>query len=85
MINAKKETTKKILEKYPDTRGDKQTGNFLNSVVLEVYGNNVIDFNLFNSESWVRARRKILTEFPELDERTVVTDECENMVRNEMR
>ena len=43
-----------------------------------------IDFNIFNVEGWVRCRRKILAEFPELDMRTEKTKECEEIVKSEV-
>lgn len=85
MINEKKKLTKKILEEYPDTCGDCGTGNFLNAVVLELYGNNHnIDFNIFSPSSYVRARRKVLEENPYLDMRTKFTKEIENIVKSEV-
>jgi hypothetical protein len=84
MINDKKKLTKKVLEKYPDTCGDRQTGNFLNAVVLELFDNNIVDFNTFNSESYVRSRRLVLNENPSMDKRTAITKECADMVSQEI-
>lgn len=85
MITEKKALTKKILEKYPDTATDGGTGNFLNAVVLELYGNNHnIDFNIFTPNTWSRARRKVLNENPHLDKRTEKTKEVEEIVKSEI-
>lgn len=85
MITDKKQLTKQILEKHPNTCGDQNTGNFLNAVTLELYGNNHnIDFNLFNTETWVRCRRLVLAENPFLDKRTSITKECENIIKSEV-
>lgn len=83
MITEKMKISKMILEQFKDTRGEKCTGNFLNRVAELVYDGNV-DFNEFNTESYVRARRKVLELNPHLDERTSVTKEIESLVKKEV-
>lgn len=85
MISEKKKLTLKILETYPDVCGDNDTGNFLNAVVLELYGNNHnIDFNVFTPNTWSRTRRLVLSENPHLDKRTEKTKEVESIVKMEV-
>ena len=82
MIKEKLALTKQILEEYPNTRGD-GNGEFLNIVLEKVYEGKV-DFMIFNTESWTRARRKVLAENPHLDYRTKFTNHLESTVRSEM-
>ncbi len=83
MIKEKLNQTKKILETYPETRGD-GNGIFLNKVRDLIFKDKVIDFTVFKTETWSRARRKVLELNPHLDNRTSKTAECECIARGEM-
>ncbi len=85
MILEKLDLTKEILEKYPDTRGDKQTGKFLNRVLMSLNGNMTVDFTEFSVESWTRTRRLILERCPYLDNRTSLTNKLELQMKSEVR
>jgi len=82
MIKEKLSLTKQILEEYPQTRYD-GNGEFLNIVLDKIYQGEV-DFKVFNTESWTRARRKVLELNPQLDYRTKITRQLEDTVRSEM-
>tara|TARA_R110000823_G_C15932894_1_gene499676 strand:+ start:62 stop:316 length:255 start_codon:yes stop_codon:yes gene_type:complete len=84
MIKEKLEFTKQILTDYPETRGD-GNGIFLNKVAEQLCPDGIIDFTVFNMESYTRARRKVLELNSDLDNRTSKSDECENIIRGEMR
>jgi len=83
MINEKLELAQSILTDYPETRGD-GNGNFLNKVYSKLHLQKPINFNEFNTESWTRARRKVLELHPELDERTKYTNQAESCAKKEM-
>ena len=76
----KTEAAFKILDAYPETRGDGH-GIYLNKVV-EIYYQGKPDFRDFVAESWTRSRRKIQEQFPELDERTSRTVIAEENYRD---
>ena len=82
MTKEKLSLTKQILEEYPQTRYD-GNGEFLNIVLDKIYQGEV-DFKVFNTESWTRARRKVLELNPQLDYRTKITRQLEDTVRSEM-
>ena len=84
MITDKLELTREILEEFPDTRGD-GAGMFLNRVYVSLHGDKIIDFEIFNTESWVRSRRKILEQCPFLDNRTSLTNKLEMQMKSEVR
>ena len=50
----------------------------------ETRGDGNGNFNTFNTESYSRARRKVLELHPELDERTKHTNSAEAQVRKEV-
>ena len=83
MITEKLALTKQILEDYPETRKD-GSGPFLNKVYTTLYKDTPINFNTFNTESYTRARRKILELHPELDNRTKHTNNAECQVKREV-
>ena len=83
MIKEKISVTLQILENNPQTRGDRGTGEFLNIVAKEIYKNK-LDFRLFNTESWTRARRKVLEVHPELDNRTYKTFIAQRVAESEV-
>ncbi len=83
MIKEKLSLTKTILQENPETRNDGH-GKFLNKVVEVLYNGEKVDFESFTPESWTRARRKIMELFPELDNRTSRTKDCEDQVKKEM-
>lgn len=83
MITEKLKLTKQILEDHPDARGD-GNGNFLNIVAYKLYGSRSINFNQFNTESWTRARRKVMEQNPQLDNRTHRTAKAEETVKREV-
>ena len=70
-------TVKKILEDFPNARGDGY-GNFLNLVSRIVYGGEV-DFHVFKVETWTRARRKVMELFPHLDDRKSAASEADDV------
>lgn len=76
--------TKALLQEHPEARGD-GAGIFLNLIYNELYGDAKPDFREFNTETWTRSRRKVLEQFPNLDNRTVITKECEEQIKSEVR
>lgn len=84
MIKEKLAFSKKILEEYPQTRGDRGNGKFLNIVYKTLHGNETPNFTYFNTESWTRARRKVLQMHPELDNRGIETFEAHRTVAEEV-
>lgn len=83
MITEKLEFVKSILEKYEETRGD-GNGEFLDKVRETLFGLSNFSFKEFNTESYTRARRKVLETNPHLDNRTKHTNNAEATVRREV-
>lgn len=75
--------TKALLLAHPEARGD-GAGIFLNLMHQELFGDVKTDFTKFNTETWSRSRRKVLEQFPYLDNRTVITKECEEQIKSEV-